>query len=1223
MAERIRGISNIVKQARQRREFKEELEFKKETQTTLSKALGFAGMLYHLPNNLIFNLGAAEKGVDPVPLTSSFVDLSDNFELRKPELRNNRSWNRWKPVLNLSGAVGLDASTWLTLGSSSFTKLGKLQKLASSMGVRPAVAKTTGALVRNDAGKVLYQIIKKTKDGRKTWVNLNESAGSVARALKDNPKVADLMTTMRDLGYLEKEIPNLAKTTAEQIRQGSRGVVGFNINPFADYAQTIPLSTAQAKITEIAGEQWAKVIEKVPGLATAFGKADKRQIEKVFRELGHEEAANAIRDYEIAYDVAAKKYVPMAKADTEAIQTAVKKIRARTGKPSAPVDEITGLTTKETDAMTTIYKFGNLGDNGVFEGRFFHVGKDGKPVEFVEKFENLNKKLGHGWRNQYKEVIDKVLDISKRNKNRTVSLQEHADKIGLQKYLQKNYIKQFDILSDKVLKAKGKTANFMKGVVDTVLGKGRVWKGWSLTEANNHRNAIMHILSKEETFSRAQKTAALLLHDQRLSKTNHSIGDIIKLASDKTTEEAMQSALKAGDNDLFEFYQSVQKLGDDFKKLSEKPGMTDVLSQVKKIKANDLMDKANNIVMREFYETSIPALDAMSAIEVEQTVAALKALDRIIDEGVESGILAISEAGKAKSGFVKLGNSHITQALQSRLAKNGIDISTPKEIFMDKNIYDSFGGSALSKFISSPTDVMPPSLKETISTMLNSWNQFWKTITLFPFPSFHIRNQIDNVSKTLFEYLRHGDPGIVGDFQKVMRVVNSNIPDETYGKMVNVFQRMGGKIDDNAVLFKDFTGKNITARELWDIALREGFLDQGIAQYGIMHPRNAAKNMVQRLAVAGVVDPDRFKVAKKVSDWADFSGAARGVMNIGYINSLYHMGEYSEYGFRLQNLMLKMKQMPLEDAIKETALVTIDYANLSKFEKEYLSKIFPFYSFQKGAMKYAANRIYSDPLMKGFLRGIETSEEIFTDPDERVNRGLLPEYLNESSLRVGLDNNGKFRVVNLRGLTSLAELANFAMPVDAALQSIFPHFKSVFEIYANEHFYFKSPLEKYPGQKVNILGIPFKRRGVPAAILKNIRAVGMAEKLIESALHSGGSKHSIFGTDKKRAWFGKGRISTKQPEPITTFFLKGFMGIPLATVDTDKAIRNKWFNARKEIDDLKRGRELAKRELRNDPEAKRKEVRRLTNEIMKMITKHSATKVNITSEAKLPFRRRN
>jgi hypothetical protein len=1202
--------------ARKRREFQEELKFKEATQTTLSKALGMAGILYHLPNNLIFNIGAAERGVDPVPLTSSFVDLSDNFELRNPSLRRNRDWNRWKPALNLAGAVGLDLTTWITLGSASFTKLGKLQKLAQAMKLRPVVSKATGKLLRNEAGKVLYEIAKGNK-----FVKLNENAATIAKAVKDNEKVAELMTTMRDLGYLNKELPQLAGTMAEQIRQGSRGVLGFNINPFANHAQAVPLSEMQAKIVDVAGQQWAKVIEKVPGLSTALGKTDKRQVERIFRDLGHEEAANAIRDYEIAYEVAAKRYIPLAKKETKAMQKSVKAIRRQHGQPNVPVDSITGLTVKETDAMTTIYKFGDLGDNGVFEGRFFHVGKDGQPVEFFEKFENLNKKLGRGWKTKYKEVIDQVLNVSKRNKERTVKLQEYVDKVGLSKYLQKNYIKQFDILSDKALKLKKGNTSFMKGIIDAVLSEGRVWKGWSLREAEVHRNAIMHIISPHGKFSRAEKTAAALFHDQRLARTNHSVGELFKAASDPNIKSKMDDALKAGDNDLFEFYESLKTFRKDFEAAADKKNFAQIADSVKNMKAQDLFDKIHGITRRQFYESNLPALDFYSAVETEQSIAAIKSLDRIFDEGIEAGFVKIDDVGKAGKNWVKLGNSHITQVLQSKLAKNGIDISDAKEFFMKKEIYDAFGGSTLEKFISNPTEVMPQNLKTTLSNLLNSWNQFWKTITLFPFPAFHIRNQFDNMSKTLFEYLRHGDPDVIDDFRKVMKVVNSNIPEETYGKMVNVFQKMGGKIDDNAVLFKDFTGKNITARELWDIALREGFLDQGIAQYGIMHPRNAAKNMVQRLAVAGVVDPDRFKVAKKVADWANLSKAARGVMNVGYINAMYHMGEHAEYGFRLQNLMLKMKKMPFEDAIKETALVTIDYANLSKFEKDFLAKIFPFYSFQKGAMKYAANRMYSDPLLKSLMRGIETSEEIFTDPDERINRGLLPEYLNEASLRVGLDNNGKFRVVNLRGLTSLAELVNFAMPVDAALQSIFPHFKSVFEIYANKHFYFKSPLEKYPGQKVNILGIPTERRGLPAAILKNIRAVGMTEKLIESVLHSTGSKYSIFGTDKKRAWFGKGRISTKQPEPISTFFLKGFMGIPIATVDTDKALRNKWFYARKEIDDLKRGRELAKKELRNDPEARRKETRRLTNEIIKQITMHSASKVNFTSEAELPFRK--
>lgn len=214
----------------------------------------------------------------------------------------------------------------------------------------------------------------------------------------------------------------------------------------------------------------------------------------------------------------------------------------------------------------------------------------------------------------------------------------------------------------------------------------------------------------------------------------------------------------------------------------------------------------------------------------------------------------------------------------------------------------------------------------------------------------------------------------------------------------------------------------------------------------------------------------------------------------------------------------------------------------------------PFYNFYKNITKYLAYRFTTHPnFIKELVpRAPQAIEEIFTDDDERLNRALLPEWLKEASIQLGKNDDGTFSVLNLRGLTSFAELSMIGSPLNTIKANVFPFYQNIFELHKNEDAYFKAPIAQYEGQEELILGVPFKKRSVLARTLKSIRPVSALEKTVESAL--AGSKYSLFGTKEKEAWFGFGRIGRSNPKPFGDVLLNMGFGIPKTKIDHEKQI---------------------------------------------------------------------
>jgi len=1277
MADLLAGYRNIIKivdiKNKARKELKQDIEHREVTEPTFLKVLGKIGSAFNVPLNIAFNVNAKKLGMEKVPLFSSHLQLSDALEAANIDLRENLEWQRYKPYINFLAPIFGDITTYLAPGAK--TVAGKIAAMAKGGKIAPALD-AAGAIAKTANNEILYTIGKRA-DGTIQYLN---------NTPVDIIKNKTLYKTMDELGYLKTDIPKLGATMAERIKEGQQGAIAFELNPLGAFnkggatAKIIPFATAQAKIAEKFGKGWETVVKSAGMTGKSLRLSGLIKLEDYLRKVGLENVANSVRDLEIVPASAMDNFMKEAKIEQGVIKNIADKIHT-VYKPLDPLDPIlddaVGLTRKEMDAFNIAAKYGSMGTDGKYAARIFNI-KNGDIVDdYKMGFADFEDILGKNWRTTHKELIDYAVDVGQKvKKDTTGKYREVLDKAGISAFTQSDYIKQIDwgTLTKQGKEKIIKSSKLLNRVINTIFSKGRTWKGFSLEEVSKHRASIYNILAKSnQDFTDAEKVAALFLTDQRLAYGNHTIGDLVSLGSKSDIDKKIKEALDVGDDALFETYESAKKLAEKWDEIKDsnyvkawakeagvgETGIRVMLEEAKKVNTTDLISRAKNTLIDDLYLTNHPALNYFNKIDTSQRIKAVNFMNDLVVDGKKAGIIDLVEEGKKFAGYKKINLPGFATLSDNKLVELGLAPGKKYNMVMRDDVWQSFKASNLEKFVRDPSSVLDPHL----GTMLKEWylgmEKLFKSTTLFLFPAYYIRNVIDNTIKTLVEYIIHGNPHeMLFDMRKAVRIVNKNRKDlqsDVYQAMVGLAK---GEVKDTDIILKDAVGKEWTAKELWGAFLDNDIMGRGVREYGILN-KNSTVELLRKLEKEGVVDLSKIQVAQKLKQWDiaseplfDAQSAAgkfgeralRFVAKPGElsqkiissrkipINQMMNMGEFNEAVFRLNIFMEKLKKMPFDEAVQNTKLVTIDYGNLNRIERAGIARAMPFYAFQKGTIKYLSNIIRRNPvMMKNIIPTVfEKLDTLSTEPDDRINRGLLRDWLGEATLRTGYDPETKtFDVVNLRGLTSFAELVQWAQPWNSIGASLFPHLKTPLSIIANKNFQTRAQLEpEGAGLRENVLGVPFKKRGkgfvdfMEAFAGQNVRSIRLGqtvERVTESVLKN--TDVSIFGTPKKRAWLGLGRISSREPEKMKTIFKRTIIGLPSFEIDQKRTERDYWLSLKGAINNLSQAKHIVNKRLAGDPEANKKEQTRLNNEILKILTKHNKTRVDKLTDKDLGYKK--
>ena len=360
--------------------------------------------------------------------------------------------------------------------------------------------------------------------------------------------------------------------------------------------------------------------------------------------------------------------------------------------------------------------------------------------------------------------------------------------------------------------------------------------------------------------------------------------------------------------------------------------------------------------------------------------------------------------------------------------------------------------------------------------MLRNWDasqQVWKNYTLGIFPMYHTRN-------------------LIGDFYNA--VVLGGMP---VTKLADGAGLMWGSHDNK---IWRIGGGNATGKSLLALAEKHGVTDPNIRdlfeEIGAMQrlPRNV------------------------------FDAAGQAVNNNAALRLGNKVGAFRENSTRMGLFLHRLEQ---GDAPEVAAMFVkehlFDYSQLTTFERTVMRRIFPFYSFTRKNAPLQLGYLLKKP---GALAGVEKLRNEAAGPEGLgVGEGDLPRFLRQGlPMRVGSNAAGDPQFAKLEGLLTAADVQNAFDPGQAFQKAVgltSPFIKTPFEMMSNLDT-FKSdlgsgkfePMERFPGERENILGIPMEKRGL-GAILSNVRPVTELNRL---------NPGNIFGTKEDPGWFGAGTV---------------------------------------------------------------------------------------------------
>jgi hypothetical protein len=172
------------------------------------------------------------------------------------------------------------------------------------------------------------------------------------------------------------------------------------------------------------------------------------------------------------------------------------------------------------------------------------------------------------------------------------------------------------------------------------------------------------------------------------------------------------------------------------------------------------------------------------------------------------------------------------------------------------------------------------------------------------------------------------------------------------------------------------------------------------------------------------------------------------------------------------------KGMEPEDAAKKVRETQFDYTDLTNFEREFATRVVPFYRWMRNNIPYQIRQFMHDPRKHANINKARLNAQDVAGIDEEN----IPEWMKESfAIPVSGDGkgSGKFLGLNL----PLGDLTRTTEPGKMGIDSLSPLLKMPVELGMNRNFFYDKPIEKFEGQEKQFR-LPFTETefGIPSKI---------------------------------------------------------------------------------------------------------------------------------------------
>lgn len=343
---------------------------------------------------------------------------------------------------------------------------------------------------------------------------------------------------------------------------------------------------------------------------------------------------------------------------------------------------------------------------------------------------------------------------------------------------------------------------------------------------------------------------------------------------------------------------------------------------------------------------------------------------------------------------------------------------------------------------------------ESVLKAYDSLQNYFKAAVTSIFPAFHGRNALSNV------FLAYNKIGV-----EALNPVSHNAAANILGleRKTKELQRriIKGKSTDgemaelmSKVMFKDKTGYEWTWGEL-----RKEIIDNVVA----FHHKNLGQTDQLKFGTSEVAEAakkmfPKTKRGKAMQKAAPFNPFNEDNM---LFQGGFKIGQTIEDYSRTLLFMSHLKKVgdPIE-AARVTKLALFDYSNLTKFEKSFMRRIVPFYSFSRKNLELQINTLMTTPGRTAQqIRAVQSLGDFFGEGElTEEERAKLPDWAQGGYDVVSKREGSNITLLRTLG-TPLEELFNRADP-QQNLGMVSPLIKAPIEFMAGYSFFHGRPISE-------------------------------------------------------------------------------------------------------------------------------------------------------------------
>lgn len=361
----------------------------------------------------------------------------------------------------------------------------------------------------------------------------------------------------------------------------------------------------------------------------------------------------------------------------------------------------------------------------------------------------------------------------------------------------------------------------------------------------------------------------------------------------------------------------------------------------------------------------------------------------------------------------------------------------------------------------------------------------WKTWSLGVRPSYHARNFVGNMWNA-YTIAGVKNPKVFDDARK-MQVASLYQTDPSLAKYLGAIDETGknriGKFNwDMRVVASD--GSTKSYKEIFDAAVERGVLGKG--QYGV--GSDITFNLERQLESA-VTSGGKSDFVKSLFSPLE----TNPILRTGFA-----VGNVVEDNARLAIFLDTFKKTgSFEEASSMVKKALFDYSDLSSFEKTYMKRLMPFYTWSRKNIPAQLEALYQNPERARKLDIFRTQAEYEQGrPDPQnvydfYNKGV-PIYMSKE------EKDEVWKLYRMLNYIPLADLERMSAPDELIGEMITPLIKQPLEQLQNYDMFRKKQIEQYKGQTTDFLGIAMPARMahlaqllVPIAEMNRVNPFGM------------------------------------------------------------------------------------------------------------------------------------